>query len=284
MKFALLGAAGYVAPRHMEAICGLGHELVAAMDPHDSVGVLDRYAPDCRFFTEFERFDRFIRKNPVDWVSICSPSHLHSVHIWWGLERGARVICEKPATLNPANTPTGDVPVFIVHQLRFHPAIRGREVSGRVQAEFQTTTPRGPWYDWSWKGDESKSGGLEMNIGVHLFDLMLHLFGDCREVCFVERSPRRSVGCLDFERADVTFDLSIDGAARRSISMDGESLDLSGMEGLHREVYRGALAGEGVRLPEALRAVELARAVQSGRVSAKDWEGDVTTLGSAARP
>src|SRR3989442_8002266 len=197
-NFALTGAAGYIAPRHLEAIKDTGNRLVAAVDPHDAVGVLDRYSFDVRFFTEIERFDRHLeklRRGPeaqrVDYLSICSPNYLHDAHIRMALRVGAHVICEKPLVINPWNLDalqelereTG-YRVYTVLQLRLHPqliALRERlhQVPSSAPHEVCLTyvTARGRWYDVSWKGSAERSGGIVINIGIHLFDLLLWLFG-----------------------------------------------------------------------------------------------------------
>ena len=256
-NFALTGAAGYVAPRHMKAIRDTGNRLVAAVDPHDAVGILDRYAFDVRFFTEIERFDRHLEKlrrgaegDRVHYVSICSPNYLHDAHIRLALRSGAHAICEKPLVINPWNMDalqelereTGGK-VNTVLQLRLHPqliALREQLAaeSASVKHEVCLTyiTARGRWYDVSWKGSEERSGGIVTNIGIHFFDLLLWLFGSI-ESCEVHvREERRIGGVLDLERARVSWFLSTDAAdlpfapapgvktTFRSISVDGNEV------------------------------------------------------------
>ncbi len=294
--FALIGAAGYVAPRHIKAIRHSGGELVAALDPHDSVGLLDEWFPDCSFFTEFERFDRHLEKlrragtgSRVEYVSICSPNYLHDAHIRFALRIGARAICEKPLVLNPWNlealavmeAETG-LAIHPVLQLRHHPdliALRGRYATSanRHQVELTYVTSRGRWYDFSWKGSMEKSGGIVPNIGIHFFDLLIWMFGgvQAQEVHVAE--ARRQAGCLMLERADVRWFLSIDAQdlpatvnddARtyRSIRVDDEELEFSPhFSDLHTAVYREVLAGRGFTLRDAAPSIELAHAIRSAR-------------------
>ena len=189
-NFALIGAAGYIAPRHLKAIRETGNNLFCALDPHDNVGILDQYFPKADFFTEFERFDRHVdklRRNPpsLDFVSICSPNYLHDAHIRWALRSGADAVCEKPLVLNPWNIDTLEQfehetgkRIWNILQLRLHQAVTGREFNftGRPKVRLTYITPRGSWYHHSWKGDESKSGGIATNIGIHFFDLLISLF------------------------------------------------------------------------------------------------------------
>jgi UDP-N-acetyl-2-amino-2-deoxyglucuronate dehydrogenase len=289
VRFALIGAAGFVAPRHLGAIQAVGGDLVAATDPSDSVGVLDEHFPETRFFREIERFDRYLetlrRAGPgsqVDWVSICSPNFLHDAHVRLALRVRANALCEKPLVLSPWNLDalsaleeeTGQR-VATVLQLRLLPAVRAlrERLSGgtaRHEVELRYVTRRGPWYQVSWKGDESRSGGLAMNIGVHFFDLLIHLFGDSRGIELERRDAWRVSGSIELERADVRFFLSIaaddlgsevrarGGFAERTLTIDGEALDLSpGFTDLHTEVYRETLAGRGFRIDDARPSIEL---------------------------
>ncbi len=280
-RFALIGAAGYVAPRHLKAIKETGNELIAALDPSDSVGVLDSYFPDAAFFTQFERFDRFLEMqrrsgNPVDYVSICSPNDLHDAHIRFALRLGAHAICEKPVVINPWNIdPLKELAeehgksINVVLQLRLHPAIRAlreRLKEGHHTVSLRYVTPRGLWYDYSWKGLTTRSGGIATNIGVHLFDLLLWLFGPKFEVGVVETSTRRLSGKLNLERATVDWLLSIskedllpgDGGRNRSMVIDGEIVNFTtGFENLHTEVYREVLDSRGFSLDDARPAIEL---------------------------
>jgi UDP-N-acetyl-2-amino-2-deoxyglucuronate dehydrogenase len=290
-NFAITGVAGYVAPRHLKAIRDTGNRLVAAVDPHDSVGILDSYHPDVAFFTEFERFDRHLeklRRGPaeqrVDYLSICSPNHLHDAHVRVALRVGADAICEKPLVLNPRNLDalerleeeTGRR-VFAILQLRVHPALvalRERILkeggARRHSVDLTYVTSRGPWYRYSWKGDAIKSGGVITNIGIHFFDLLMWLFGDAvaTEVDF--REAGRAAGTIALERADVRWLLSVErddlpaearsaGAmTHRSIIVDGDEVEFSaGFTDLHTRLYEETLAGRGFGIAETRPSVEL---------------------------
>ena len=227
-RFALIGAAGYIAPRHMGAILETGNDLVAAMDPNDSVGIIDSYFPDAEFFTEFERFDRHIDKLQraglgVDYFSICSPNYLHDSHMRFALRSCADAICEKPLVLNPRNidglqeieADTGQR-VNTILQLRVHPAIIALREKVAAEArddkhevDLTYITSRGHWYLQSWKGDEKKSGGIATNIGVHFFDMLHFIFGDLRENHVHLREDTRAAGYLEYERARVRWFLSL---------------------------------------------------------------------------
>jgi UDP-N-acetyl-2-amino-2-deoxyglucuronate dehydrogenase len=299
--FALIGAAGFVAVRHMRAIHDTGNRLVAALDPKDSVGVIDQYFPQAHFFVEFERFDRHIDKlrrksTPIDYLSICSPNYLHDSHIRFGLRTGATVICEKPLVLNPWNLDalmqlereTGSR-VFNVLQLRVHPAIRAlnermsaraaAEPGHKVDVELTYITSRGRWYHVSWKGDEAKSGGIATNIGVHFFDMLQMLFGRVQESQVHVATADTASGFLELERARVRWFLSIDETmlpheARakkqrtyRSITIGGEELEFSeGFTDLHTASYRDILDGGGYGLADARPAVELVHDIRNAEV------------------
>ena len=287
-RFALIGAAGFIAPRHMRAVKDTGHSIVCAVDRFDSVGVLDSYFPEADFFTEFERFDRHIeklrlRKTPIDYVSICSPNYLHDAHIRFGLRNHADVICEKPLVLNPWNIDSiADLQrdsgrkVYNILQLRLHPAIialRQRiEASGDRKHDVDLTyiTSRGNWYYTSWKGDLSKSGGIATNIGVHFYDMLCWVFGPVQQNVVHIHTHDRAAGYLEFERARVRWFLSINidtipsdviAAGKRtfrSLSIDGESFEFSeGFTELHTESYRRILNGEGFELEEARNAIQI---------------------------
>lgn len=291
-NFALIGASGYVAPRHMRAIRDTGNRLVAATDPADSVGILDSFGFDIAFFPEFERFDRHVEKlrrlgeeRRVHYVSICSPNYLHDAHVRFALRVGADAICEKPLVLNPWNLDalaeleqeTGKR-VYTVLQLRLHPVIRA--LKERIDAsaargkkhlvKLDYITSRGNWYFHSWKGDERKSGGIATNIGIHFFDMLLWIFGAMKNYEVAESSERRIAGNLDLERADVSWRLSIDNndlpsdvrekgkTTFRSILVDGEEVEFTeGFTDLHTEVYRDILAGGGFGLKDARPSIEL---------------------------
>ena len=285
MKFALIGAAGYIAPRHMKAIQDVGGELVAAVDPHDSVGILDRYFPNASFFTEFERFDRHLDKlrrqgRGVDFVSICSPNYLHDAHIRAAFRWGADAICEKPVVIKPHNIDalqelekeTGRR-VWCILQLRCHQVIKDLKAmveSSKNIHKVQLTycTPRGKWYHYSWKDNESKSGGLAMNIGVHFFDMLQWVFGPMEEVRVDAKTAESISGTGVFSRADVHWHLSISqGEKRRSLLVDGNPIDFTeGFEELHTEVYRNILAGNGYGLDDVKNAIRIANDIRGTRI------------------
>jgi UDP-N-acetyl-2-amino-2-deoxyglucuronate dehydrogenase len=290
-NFALLGVGGFVAPRHLQAIADTGNTLIAACDPKDSVGIMDRWFPEAAFFTEFERFDRFLEKQRrlgeeqrPHYVSVCSPNYLHDAHVRLALRLGADAICEKPLVISPWNLDQLALieeetkrNVFTVLQLRLLPALialkaeLAKETAGRADVVLTYVTRRGRWYHASWKGDEEKSGGLAMNIGIHLFDMMLWLFGPSEGATVHLRRADRVAGSLKLKNADVRFFLSVNGAdvpeeqraagktAYRSLTLNGRSIEFSdGFTDLHTRVYERVLAGDGFRIAEARPAVELA--------------------------
>jgi len=296
-KFALIGAAGFIAPRHMAAIQATGHRLVAALDPSDSVGVIDSYFPDSAFFVEFERFDRHVDKlrregrgEKVDYVSICSPNYLHDAHIRFALRSDADAICEKPLVLNPWNIDglaemeaSSGHRVNTILQLRLHPAIialRDRvaaEPAGGRKHEVDLTyvTSRGQWYLYSWKGDEKKSGGIATNIGVHFFDMLNFVFGELQDSSVHLHEPTRAAGSLEYAKARVRWFLSVEiedvpEAQRstgqrtyRSITVDGEEIEFSGgFADLHTTSYEDILAGRGFGLEDSRRAIEIVAAIR----------------------
>ena len=282
MKFAITGVGGYVARKHLQAIKDLGHEVVAALDPNDSVGILDSYFSECEFFTNYERFDRHLERlaeagEGIDYLSICSPNWLHDSHCRLALRVGAKAICEKPLVINPANLDllSGGSPEQIncILQARLHPDIEGLACS--VEDEIETDkvreidliyyTPRGKWYQRSWKGDEGKSGGIIYNIGIHLLDLLIYSFGECKVIGIGTYSPTTARGVLHFKSANVHWSLSTDpkiciGKTYRQIIEDGITIaDLStGFEDLHTESYRRILEGNGFSIEDARPAIELA--------------------------
>jgi len=296
LNFAITGVAGFVAPRHLRAIRDTGHRLVAAIDPHDAVGVLDQYTLDARYFPEIERFDRHLEKlrrrseaERVHYVSICSPNYLHDAHVRMALRVGAHAICEKPLVINPWNLDalsalesesTGHV--YTVLQLRLHPsllALRERlatERPGRSHdVRLQYVTGRGEWYHVSWKGSPERSGGLASNIGVHLFDALIWLFGGVRDCRVGVREARRVQGFLELERARVQWLLSVDTAdlpfeprpggplTHRSMTVDGEDIEFtSGFNDLHTRVYEETLAGRGFGIDDARPSIELAHRIR----------------------
>lgn len=287
-RFALIGAAGFVAPRHLEAIKHVGGKLVAALDPHDAVGVLDRYDRGTEFFTEPERFERHLEMlrradTPVDWLSICSPNYLHDSHIRMGLRAGAKVICEKPLVIDPKNLDAlKDIEseyaddfqprIFTVLQLRHMPrlvslynASRLVPSDKRARVGLYYATPRGRWYHRSWKGNEEKAGGIITNIGVHMLDALMWIWGTTPDDrgCWVQVSHRTSTqvrGLISLKRADVTFELSVDGdKPTRKLTIDDYEVDFTaGFEGLHSTVYEDTLAGRGHGIEDARPAIELA--------------------------
>jgi UDP-N-acetyl-2-amino-2-deoxyglucuronate dehydrogenase len=301
-NFAVIGVGGYIAPRHLSAIQETGNRLVAAVDPNDSVGILDRYSYDVRYFREIERFDRHLDKlrrgaaeDQIDWVTICSPNYLHDAHIRLALRNGAHVLCEKPIVINPWNldalqqleTETGRR-VFTVLQLRVHPqlvALRERLqetlTTQRAQVSLTYITSRGPWYQVSWKGSDEKSGGIATNIGIHFFDLLIWLFGKPGKSRLSVRELSRMGGELELDHADVKWFLSTNRAdlppvARekgrptyRSITIDDEPVEFSeGFADLHTEVYRRTLVGEGFGIDDARASIELVSAIRASAATA----------------
>jgi len=301
-NFALIGTAGYIAPRHLQAIRDTGNTLIAACDRSDSVGVLDRYFTDVHSFTEFERFDRHGEKlrrldeaGRIHYVTICSPNYLHDVHIHFALRIGAEVICEKPLVLNPWNLDAlremereSGHRVWTVLQLRVHPALlalRERIAAGPAdrihEVELTYITSRGRWYDYSWKGDVQKSGGIATKIGIHFFDLLAWIFGPPRDMEVHLSEAHRAAGYIELERARVRWYLSIDrndlpAAAAgkstwRSIMVDGEEVEFSeGFTDLHTKVYEGILAGRGFGIEEARTSVEIAHWIRHAKAIKAD--------------
>ena len=290
-NFALIGAGGYIAPRHMRAIHDTGNRLVAAVDKSDSVGILDGYSFDVAFFTEFERFDRFVEKmrrqdedKRINYVSICSPNYLHDAHIRFALRIGADAICEKPLVLNPWNLDalleveheTGRK-VYNVLQLRAHPAIIAlkEKVSrapekGKYEIDLSYITSRGRWYFTSWKGSQEKSGGVASNIGVHFFDMLMWIFGAVQQHEVHHIDDRKMAGYLELQNANVRWFLSVDGndvpadaraagkTTFRSIKVDGEEFEFSeGFTDLHTVVYQEILAGRGYGMEDARASIDL---------------------------
>ena len=285
-KFALIGGAGFVAPRHMKAIKETGNEIVAVLDPHDSVGILDSYFPDSSFFTEFERFDRHLEKlkrsgEGVDFISICSPNYLHDAHCRLALRLGADAICEKPLVLNPWNldqlqdleNETGKK-IYTVLQLRLHNELikLKQNMNNNIHnVHIKYITPRGKWYERSWKGDVTKSGGLATNIGIHLFDMVLWLFGKCEDLSVLKNEPDCVSGIIGLERALVNFklstkreDLPTDYESFRSIEIDNVPVTLDkSFINLHTEVYKNILDGKGFGIEDARPSIELTYKIRS---------------------
>lgn len=293
-SYALIGAAGYIAPRHLRAIGETEGILKAALDSSDSVGIIDSYFPDARFFTEFERFDRYIdlirrRGGKIDIISICSPNYLHDAHVRFALRSHADAICEKPLVLNPWNidglaeleADTGQR-VFTILQLRLHPAIIAlrEKISSEPKAkvhdvELTYITSRGVWYYTSWKGDESKSGGIATNIGVHFYDMLGFLFGDVRQNIVHHRATDCAAGYLEYDRARVRWFLSINARdlpesvprrnrTYRSITVDGQEIEFSeGFADLHIASYHHILLGQGFRLSDVRPSIETVAAIRN---------------------
>ncbi len=292
-NFAVIGVAGYVAPRHLRAIKDTGNRIVAAVDPSPNVGILDRYSLDIDFFTELERFRRHAlhlteedESRRINYVSVCSPNHCHDIHSLLGLEIGADVICEKPLVINPRNLDTlvkfeerYGRRVYSVLQLRHHPSLlelkRRIESDAREKHDVDLTyvTPRGKWPDWTWKGKDDESGGLAMNLGIHLFDVLTWIFGDARSYKVHYAQKRKVSGELELDRARVKWSLSADAAdlpehvikkeeenpPYRSIKVNGEEIEFSdGFGELHTKVYQEILAGRGSGIEDVRESIKLA--------------------------
>lgn len=296
MNFALIGAGGYIAPRHMQAIKETGHKLVVALDKNDSVGILDRFFPDAEFFTEFERFDRHaekLRRGPADehihYVSICSPNYLHDAHMRFAMRLNADAICEKPMVLEPWNV---DALVEIeketgrrissILQLRLHPAIMAlreriaQDPDKVFDLDLTYITSRGQWYLVSWKGDEQKSGGVATNIGIHFFDMLMWIFGPARRNVVHVLTSTRGAGFLELKQARVRWFLSVDAqdipvtaAAKgvrtfRSLTLNGEEFEFSdGFADLHTKSYQEILAGRGFGLADVRPSIQLVHDIRN---------------------
>jgi UDP-N-acetyl-2-amino-2-deoxyglucuronate dehydrogenase len=311
-NFAMTGVAGFVAARHLKAIHDTGNRLVAAVDPHDAVGVLDRYAFDVRFFTEFERFDRHLEKlkrgpeaERVHVLTVCSPNYLHDSHMRLALRVGADALCEKPLVINPWNLDglqdlereTGHR-IYTVLQLRLHPALvefrqkLKQEPGQRHRVQLAYLTARGRWYDVSWKGVEERSGGIVTNIGIHFFDLLVWLFGDVQSTEVHLREHKRAAGTMTLANADVEWYLSAEASdlpftpqpgsktTFRAITVDGRQLEFSeGFTDLHTRVYEEVLAGRGFGIADARPSIELSHRIRqspvTGAASAQDLRARV---------
>jgi len=295
MNFGLIGTGGFIAPKHLQAIHDTGNTLTAAVDPHDCVGRLDSYFPDARFFTEIERFDRYLEKcrkgtkeEHIQYVSVCSPNYLHDAHVRLALRVKAHAICEKPLVISPWNLDAlEDLEyehgrrVYSVLQLRLLPSLlelkeKLQDETPREKADICLTyvTRRGRWYDTSWKGSLEKSGGVALNIGIHFFDLLLWLFGEAELSKLHLREPRKMAGVLELERARVRWFLSTDaddlpaqvvekgGYAFRSMTYNDQEIEFSGgFTDLHTRVYEEILAGRGTGISDARPAIKLAHAI-----------------------
>jgi UDP-N-acetyl-2-amino-2-deoxyglucuronate dehydrogenase len=289
-NFALIGAAGYIASRHMKAIKEIGCNLIAAMDPNDSVGILDSFFPNTDFFVEFERFDRHVEKlkrsksnNSIDFVSICSPNYLHDSHIRFALRSGANAICEKPIVLNSWNIDAlkelevnTNQRVYTILQLRLHPsiiALKKKVDSAPINKIFDVDltyiTSRGKWYQYSWKGDEKKSGGVATNIGVHFYDMLHFIFGNVKQNIVHHRDEQKVAGFLEYDKARVRWFLSVDSndlpinaleqnlTTYRSLTIDNTKIEFSdGFKDLHTKVYQEILLGNGFGLEENRSAID----------------------------
>jgi len=293
-NFALIGAAGFIAPRHLKAIKETGNNLVAALDKHDNVGILDSYFPNADFFTEFERFDRHLDKlkrkgEKIDFISICSPNYLHDSHIRFALRSGADAICEKPLVLNPWNLDAlmeiereTNRKVNTIFQLRLHPSIitlRDKVRQGPkdkvYDVDLQYMTSRGHWYHSSWKGDISKSGGIATNIGIHFFDMLMWIFGDVQETTVKKITATSAGGKLRLKQANVSWFLSIDyndipdqvkksgKRTYRSLRMEHEEIEFSdGFTDLHTKSYEEILKGKGFGLSDAKPSIDLIHSIR----------------------
>ncbi len=294
-NFALIGTAGFIAPKHLKAIKDTGSTLSVALDKHDSVGILDSFFPQAKFFTEFERFDRFLEMQrhskhgqPVDFISICSPNYLHDAHCRLALRVGADAICEKPLVINPWNldqlTELEQVygkKVYTILQLRHHPSVlelkqKAAKVKDKQEICLTYVTRRGKWYQQSWKGDIHRSGGLAMNIGIHFFDFLTWIYGPAKRNFLHVSQPQRTSGVIELERATVKWFLSITdedlpdevkkqgGYAYRSIQIDGNDFDLSaGFTDLHTRVYEDILAGGGFGVEDTRPSIELVHQIRT---------------------
>ena len=298
-NFALIGASGYIAPRHMKAIKDTNNTLVAALDPYDGIGVMDSYFPQASFFTEFERFDRFVDKwrrdggNKIDYVSICSPNYLHDSHIRFALRSGADAISEKPLVLNPWNVDQLKVieketgkKIYNILQLRLHPTLIAlkEKIAKELEQEpdkvydidLTYLTSRGRWYFVSWKGDESKSGGIASNIGVHFYDMLCWIFGEVQENIVHLKTPDTNAGFLGLKHANVRWFLSVNQdyipdaikniglTTYRSITINGEEIEFSGgFTDLHSKSYEEILKGNGFGLDEAYGSINTVSAIRN---------------------
>ena len=294
-NFILIGAAGYIAPRHMKAIKETGNNLIAAYDPYDGIGIIDSYFSEASFFTEFERFDRHIEKLKrsginIDYVTICSPNYLHDSHIRYGLRIGADVICEKPLVINPWNVDAlieleneYENKVYTILQLRHHEAILS--LKNRIdknnkdkiyQIKLNYITSRGKWYNTSWKGDESKSGGIATNIGVHFFDMLQWIFGPLYDLSVSVKNKDTNAGKLIFKKAEVDWYLSINAhnlpqsaidqghSTFRSLNIEGEEIEFSkGFTDLHTVSYEKILGGQGYGLSDAKSSIEIVSQIRN---------------------
>ena len=301
-NFGITGVAGYIASRHLKAIKDTENQLIAAMDPHDSVGILDRFFPNASFFTEFERFDRHLEKlrrtssdEKIDYLTICSPNQLHDAHIRFALRLGANAICEKPLVLNPWNLDAlqeleddSEGKVYTILQLRVHSSLIElktkllKEKTRKHNVDLTYITSRGPWYKYSWKGDEHKSGGIATNIGIHFFDLLMWYFGEMERMEVHYSSEDKMSGFIELEKANVKWFLSIDRndlpeevvkndkTTYRSINVDDKEVEFTeGFTDLHTKVYSETLEGRGFGIETARPSVELVHKIRNEKITEK---------------
>lgn len=303
-NFVIIGVGGYIAVRHLKAIKDTGNNLVASLDPNDSVGIIDSYYPESDFFVEFERFDRHLEKlrrtgKKIDYVCICSPNYLHDAHIRFALRIGAAAICEKPLVLNPWNIDALSelqqeygAHIYNIFQLRLHPSIIelkkriDSDTSGKMHdIDLTYITSRGHWYRISWKGDTNKSGGIATNIGVHFFDMLAWIFGDVKENVVHLSKDNKAAGYLELEKARIRWFLSLDYndipeeiknkemRTYRSITMDNDEIEFSGgFTDLHTRSYEEILKGNGFRLEEARKSIEIVHTIRNNSPSSVSKE------------
>ncbi|MCK5100908.1 MAG: Gfo/Idh/MocA family oxidoreductase [Desulfobacteraceae bacterium] len=303
-NFALIGAAGYVAPRHMKAVKDTGNNLIAALDKSDSVGILDSFSYDVSFFTEFERFDRYAEKlrrlgedKRIHYVSICSPNYLHDAHIRFALRIGAHAICEKPLVLNSWNLDAiqelereSEKKVYNVLQLRVHPSIIELKkkvdvavIDKKYEIDLTYITSRGGWYFTSWKGDVSKSGGIATNIGVHFFDMLIWIFGGIKNHEIHVSKEKKMAGFIELEKANVRWFLSVDRndlpeeslksklPTFRSITVDGDEIEFSaGFTDLHTLVYEDIFNGNGYGIDDARASLDFVARIRNEKPDITD--------------
>lgn len=298
INFGLIGASGYIAPRHMRAIKDTGNELIAALDPYDGIGIMDSYFPQAYFFTEYERFDRFVDKwrrngnKKIEYIAITTPNYLHDSHIRFALRSGANAICEKPLVLNPHNIDQLKIieeesgkRVFNILQLRLHESIVAlkNKISKELlqnpdriyDVDLTYLTSRGKWYFISWKGDEDKSGGVATNIGVHFFDMLSWIFGPIEENIVHLKQPDANAGYMRLKNANVRWFLSVNydyipeniknsgKRTFRSIKVDGDEIEFSdGFTDLHTKSYEHILSGEGFGLDEARNSINIVSSIR----------------------
>ena len=277
-NFAIIGTAGYIAPRHLKAIKEIGGNLVAALDIADSVGILDAYFPDCEFFKdEFSFYDFLMEKTSIDYLVVCSPNYLHEEHCYAGLKLNADVICEKPLTLTieslhnliEAENYTNKH-IYTILQLRLHPMLQ--QLKNEIQAtkkyevEIIYHTPRGKWYHNSWKGDEQKSGGIATNIGIHLFDLVSWLFGEVKTISVEKNTTTESIGNIELEQAIVHWNLSIEQnlEPKRSIIIDGKTYEFTdGFTDLHTKSYQAIINQNGFTTTAVKPSIDIVERIRN---------------------